>query len=300
MINAIKHISIKKTVLLVSFFLVYFGIASSCFGEQKLLAIHITEPPLIDGLASDPAWKNAHEIITLDNSSKLPITIKAAYTDTEIFIQVSFPDTDESRTHKSWLWNKGREIYTVGNDREDIIVVKWNMLLEPVDLSIFADNPYQADIWFWKACRTDASGYADDKSHMLGQTKEQDASKIISSSGKTMYLLRSSDGGSSAYRVDLSTAYQGKTLPRFIPQQPTGSRSDVRAKGVWENGTWTVEFRRNLITGHGDDIQLTPGKKFLFGVSRYEIAGRDINQKLSDPLYGTGDVNEPLWLEFIK
>lgn len=299
--DSIKLISmIKKTVFLICMVLVCFGIASPCFGEQKLLAMPVTEPPVIDGLAGDPAWENAQEIITLDKSSKLPITIKAVYTDTEFFVQVRFPDIDESRTHKSWIWNKGREIYTVGHDREDIIIFKWNMEPDPVDLSIIADNPHHADIWYWKACRTDATGYADDKSHLLSQTEERDATKIVSRSGKTMYLLRKSDDGTSAYRIDLITDYGGKTLPRYILQQPTGSRSDVKAKGVWENGTWTIEFRRNFITGHQDDVQFTTARKYLFGVSRYEIAGRNANKELSDPLYGTGDVNEPLWLEFNK
>jgi len=268
MINSIKLISlIKKTVFLLCMVLVCFGIASPCFGEQKLLAMPVTEPPVIDGLAGDPAWENAQEIITLDKSSKLPITIKAVYTDTEFFVQVSFPDKDESRTHKSWIWNKGREIYTVGHDREDIIIFKWNMDSDPVDLSIVADNPHHADIWYWKACRTDATGYADDKSHLLSQTEEQDSTKIISKSGKTMYLFR---------------------------------KSDVKAKGVWENGTWTIEFRRNFITGHQDDVQFTTARKYLFGVSRYEIAGRNANKALSARLYGTGDANKPLWLEFNK
>jgi len=300
MINTIKHISTRETVFLVSFFLLCFGITSSCLGEQKLLAMHIATPPVIDGLAGDPAWENAQEIITLDKSSKLPITIKAVYTDTEFFVQFSFPDKDESRTHKSWIWNKGREIYTVGHDREDIIILKWNMEPDPVDLSIVADNPDHADMWFWKVCRPGATGYADDTSHLLSQTEEQDSTKIISKSGKTMYLLRKSDDGTSAYRIDLITDYGGKTLPRYIHQQPTGSRSDVKVKGVWENGTWTIEFRRNFITGHQDDVQFTTARKYLFGVSRYEIAGRNANKELSDPLYGTGDVNEPLWLEFNK
>ena len=86
----------KKTVLFVSFLLVHIGLASSCFAEQKVLAMRVAVPPVIDGLADDPAWKNAQEIITLDKANKLPITIKAVYTDKEIFYQVSFSDPDES------------------------------------------------------------------------------------------------------------------------------------------------------------------------------------------------------------
>ena len=290
----------KKTVFLITLVFVFFGVSSSCCGEQMLLAMHVDEPPVIDGVTNDPAWEKAQEILSLDKASKLPIKLKAVYTDTEVYIQVSFHDQDESRTHKSWTWDKGREIYTVGHDREDTIILKWNMEPEPVDLSILADNPHHADIWFWKACRTDATGHADDKSHILSQVEERRATKITSRSGKIMYLLRREDDGTSAYGIDLITDYQDNVMPRYITQQPTGSRSDVKAKGIWENGTWTIEFRRDLSTGYQDDIQFTTDRKFLFGVSRYEIAGRNQNKDLSAPLYGTGDVSEPLWLEFVK
>jgi hypothetical protein len=33
-----------------------------------------------------------------------------------------------------------------------------------------------------------------------------------------------------------------------------GSRDDIAAKGIWKNGTWTVEFKRALVTGNDDDI----------------------------------------------
>ena len=290
----------KKTVFLITLVLVFFGVSSSCFGEQTLQAIHIDEPPVIDGVTNDPAWKKAQEIVSLDKVSQLPITLKAVYSDTELYFQVSFPDQDESRTHKSWTWDEGREIYTVGHDREDTFILKWNMLPAAVDLSIFADDPHRADVWFWKACRTDAAGYADDKNHILDQKEERGVTKIISRSGKTMYLLRRGDDGTSAYGIDLITGYQDKVMPRFIPRQPTGSRSDVKARGIWKDGIWTIEFRRDLSTGQQDDIKFTTDRQFLFGVSRYEIAGRSPNQGLSAPLYGTGDVSEPLWLEFIK
>ena len=290
----------KKTVFLITLVLIFFGVSSSCFGEQTLQAIHVDEPPVIDGVTNDPAWEKAQEIVSQDKVSLLPIRLKAVYTDTELYFQVSFPDQDESRTHKSWTWDNDREIYTVGHDREDTFILKWNMLPAVVDLSIFADNPHHADVWFWKACRTDASGYADDKSHILKQTEERGATKIISRSGKIMYLLRREDDGTSAYGIELITDYQDKVMPRFISRQPMSSRSDVKARGIWKDGTWIIEFRRSLNTGNQDDIQFTTDRKFLFGVSRYEIAGRNPNQKLSAPLYGTGDVSESLWLEFIE
>jgi hypothetical protein len=280
--------------------LIPLGFSSAGYGEQILPAIHVTESPVIDGLATDVVWEKAREIKTHDKAADLTVALKAVYTDTEIFLLVIFPDPDESRTHKSWTWDKGRELYTVGNDREDVFVIKWSMDTITTDLSIYADNPHRADIWYWKACRTDGAGFADDKSHVYSQKENRDATKTISRSGKTMYLLRDGDEGTSAYTIDLRSDYEGDILPRFLIKQPTGSRADVKAKGRWENGAWTIEFRRNFLTGNQDDVQFNTAQKFLLGVSRYEIAGREVNPKLSEPLYGTGDVSESLWLEFTK
>jgi hypothetical protein len=288
----------KRSVLVLSFWLLFCGMSASALAEQSLVALPVAESPLLDGIADDPAWQNAPAITTLDKTSGLPVRIKAVYTESEIFFLVVFADSDESRTHKSWVWDKGRQFYTVGNDREDIFVFKWNMEPKPVDLSIQSDSPYKADIWYWKACRTDKAGYADDKTHVYGRTKDRNATAVVARTGEMMYLLREGDRGESAYKVDLISQYQGAILPRYTTQQPTGSRGDIRARGVWHNGSWSIELGRKLVTHNGDDIQFVPGRKYLFGISLYEIAGREPNANLSDPLYGTGDVNEALWLEF--
>ena len=39
-----------------------------------------------------------------------------------------------------------------------------------------------------------------------------------------------------------------KTIPQFSPVQLKGGAGEVRARGTWKNGFWTVEFSRNRIT----------------------------------------------------
>ena len=290
----------RRSVLFLFLWVQVFGVYAAGFAEQNVPVLPVDDAPLIDGIANDMAWESAPVITTRDKAAGLPITIRAVYTPTDIFLLVRFPDPDESRTHKSWVWDTGRSISTVGDDREDVFVLKWNMQSAPVDLSIYAANEYQADIWFWKACRTDGAGYADDKIHILSLTEDRNATEVVSRTGETFYLLRNGDAGESAYRIKLISEYQGDILPRYIPEKPSGSRSDVRARGTWRNGGWTIEFARKLITGNPDDIRFSTDKKYLFGVSRYEIAGRKPNIKLSEPLYGTGDVNERLWLTFLQ
>ena len=290
----------KRTIPSLASLFLYFILAATCFGQQNILAIKITEPPVIDGNGNDPVWNKTDQVITLDKNNDLSIAVKALYTSQDIYMLIRFKDQDESRTHKSWVWDNARSLYRVGYDREDIFVIKWNMAPEPVDLSIYSDDPYLADVWYWKANRTDPAGYADDKMHQLDSEKDRDALELKSKSGKAIYLTRTGDTGTSAYKIDLPVEYQGDILRRHINRQPSGSRADVRAKGNWQEGVWTIEFTRALDTDNQDDVQFEPGKKYLLGVSRNEIAGRAPNKKLSQPLYGTGDINEMLWLHFSR
>jgi hypothetical protein len=130
-------------------------IAHKSYVQQILTASKVSQEPLIDGLASDEVWKKSRRIITHDKAADIDMTVKAVYTDKRIFFLVSYPDKDESLTHCSWTWNPEKKEYELGWDREDVFVIKWSMENKPVDLSVYADNPYTADVWFWKACRTD-------------------------------------------------------------------------------------------------------------------------------------------------
>ena len=88
------------------------------------------------------------------------------------------------------------------------------------------------------------------------------------------------------------------TIPMFDYQPPTGSRSDVRAKGTWKDNEWIVEFQRALQTGNNDDVQLNIKKTYLFGISRFEIAGRLPSPDIDEPLFGSGDVEQIITLSF--
>ena len=115
-----------------------------------------------------------------------------------------------------------------------------------------------------------------------------------------MYLQRAGDKGKPPYRSEIKLDYQGGNVPQYQKHTPLGSRADIRAKGVWRNGHWTIEFERSLNTGHPDDIQFDFTKKYFFGASRFEIAGRKPDPKLTQPLYGSGDVSEALFLILAK
>ena len=267
-------------------------------GGQTVTAVKVSQAPTVDGLGNEAVWQAAAPVVTRDETAHIDMRLKAVYTDSHIFFLVEYPDPDASVTHKTWFWDKAKGAYQQGPDREDVFVFKWLLTGVGDDLSVHSDTPYTADIWFWKAHRTDPTGTADDKIQTLSDTATPRAKAVQSHSGKTMYLTRKGDSGSSAYKENLPLEYFGERLPRFSPQIPRGSRADVLAKGKWKDGRWVVEFGRKLNTGHEDDIQLSKENRYRFGVSRYEVAGRSPDPTLSQPFYGSGDVSEVLVLEF--
>jgi len=266
--------------------------------DQMVIARKTGTPPIIDGNGSDAAWRSIPPISTRDRIGDIDIKMRAAYTDQRIYFLVRFSDPDESRAHKDWVWDKENAIYRVGSNMEDTFVFKWSMESTPFDLRLRSDRPHRADIWFWKACRTDPAGYADDKMQIVSSTQLRGATEVVTRSGRKVYLLRLEDEGKGAYKTNFQTEYGGETLPRYEYQAPSGSRADVEAKGLWRDGLWTIELSRLLHTGNEDDVQLDPARQYIFGVSRYEIAGRERNNEISQPAYGSGDISELLTLSF--
>ncbi len=290
-----------KLLLYVVAVLGFYVAASSAWAAQTLRILEAapaSAPPQVDGVANESLWRTARPLTVRDALADIPITLQAVYTDQEIAFLVQFPDPQPDLEQKTYVWDAAAGRYRTGPSREDTLVLKWAMEENVQDLTLSADWSYKADIWYWKACRTDPTGYADDKHQVYSRNRLPNTTTLLSHSGTDFYLRRSGDAGTAAYKVVIHPEYRGERVPKYRTLAPTGSRADIRAKGVWRDGSWTLELVRRLRTGHGDDVQFDPAGSYLFGVSRYEIAGRKPNPKLDKPLFGAGEVGEHLRLRF--
>ncbi len=285
-----------KTHLFLGIFVL--ALSNPVANAKELLAIKTSTEPVIDGLASEAIWEKATPLSVYDTIADINITLKAAYNKDKIFILATFKDADENREHRTLIWDNQLKAYQNGPEREDVFVLKWSMTDHPTQLTLQDDAPYFADIWFWKAMRTDHAGYADDKMHIYTASKSKKSKAMVSKKGRIFYLTRKGDAGKAAYSSNLVRGMQGDRIRKYNWNMPEGSRADIRAKGVWQNGSWTIEFGRKLNTGNGDDIQFEVGQKYPFGVSRYEIAGRSPEPMSQQPLYGVGEVGEIIMLLF--
>lgn len=62
-------------------------------------------------------------------------------------------------------------------------------------------------------------------------------------------------------------------VPEIITKDPEESRGDIIAAARWEDGYWTAEISRLLVTGNPDDVQFTPGGESVCGVAIFDHTG---------------------------
>ena len=268
--------------------------------EERTLNCYPTDtPPVINGVADDSAWEQTIGVSVEDASGEVTHNVMCSYDSANIYLVVDHLDSYANVEHKTQVWNKSEERYAQGPKREDTLTLKWGIDNATNDISISADTPYRADIWYWKAFRGNSTGFADDKFHIYSNEQIPRAKKLISKSGARYYLSRIGDKGQSTYKSRISTEFEGDETAAYEIRTPEGSRADVRAKGEWKNGFWTIEFARALKTFNTDDIQFEVNETYIFGISKYEISGGSLNESVEQPLYNTGDIVDTVELNFI-
>ncbi len=278
-----------------------FCVSTILNANQTVTSVKVETDPVIDGKGGDKVWEKAKWTKTRDKVANIDISFKTVYNSENIAFLVKFPDETKNIAHKTLIWNKNTKQYDISNKREDIFIFKWNIKSKKIDLTLTANNSYKADIWYWKANRTDPSGYADDKLQTYDLVKKKKSKAIFSKNGQLFFLTRTGDKGKSAYKQELYFEYIKDEMAFYTKREPKGSRADIKAKGSYENGEWTIEFLRKLDTTHSeDDLIFDTSKHYIFGVSRFEISGMTINPKYEQPNYNAGEINEIFELKFEK
>lgn len=250
--------------------------------SPMLHAKYVQALPTIDGVGTDDVWKNAVALNldvkgvwgpSIGSSSKT--MIKSVYTDSHIAFLVRWEDaTQDNKAHKPWVWEIDKKIYTQGKEQEDAVALAFEHT-GPFTADMLSPVNAVWDLWTWKATRSDPVGYALDKTHRYFTTKPDGKAKEYSSrSGAPIWIQRPDDSGDSTQKsIAAPSEYAGNTLPAYANREPTGSGADVRAKGKWENGYWTVEVLRKLNTGHPDDTAFDPARSYAMAVATQDRTG---------------------------
>jgi len=228
--------------------------------------------PALDGSTDEPAWRDAAWLLVhLDATNDAPhgpheAWIAAVTSGDTIYVAVRWPDAAEDRSHKPWV--RSDEGWKAGPDLEDVLAVGFPISGE---FTGSMTSPVECvwDVWHWKAARTDPAGFAMDKSHVHTftdpKTKGHDE-KLPD--GRTLHIRRPEDAGTSATRpLKAPAGATTGSFPQYEAIVPTGSAGDVRARGAWKDGWWTVELSRKLDTGHADDAPFARGGMVPFAIA---------------------------------
>lgn len=158
----------------------------------------------------------------------------------------------------------------------------------------YTANPGEmADIWHAKLVRTNPSSYIDDQyldSTRYDKDKAPDAGRK-SDPGLVPYYTNinaannapnytSADQPAPPYWIfddqkqPFNDTYKANDeIAAIITRPPDGDRADIKARAVYADGNWTMEYGRKLATGSQYDVQFSDMKKeYSFGTAVFDGA----------------------------
>jgi len=204
----------------------------------------------IDGSPESKDWTKAKPATILakapGSGAKLEVEIKALHDADSVYIQAKWPAAAEKRSQSRWRWDAGLQIYTQGEEAEEAFSFVWR---SP------SPKPRLLDVWVWRAGRTDPAGSADD---MFASIPWEGLPEDLSTPLPLQF-----DEGAPCWTQSHYGDFAGETLPRFVQRTPSGSAGDLKAKGRWAAGLWTLEISRKKRTGHLDDLEFKDGAELL-------------------------------------
>lgn len=250
--------------------------------NPKLVAVKISRAPNIDGNADEASWKSAQPVEVVakgvmpkTRGTSSDVTLRAVYSATHIYLLVQWTDATKSDAgHRTWVWDAAKNAYVEGTDREDALSIAFEHT-GPFTADMLSGEDATWDVWHWKAFRTNPQGYAMDRSHRYSRVQPTaKANKHPAKSGEDVWIARPEDAGETVEKQqNAPTENKGPSVLRYLPGAPTGSAADVRAKGTWADGKWTLELARKLDTSFPDDTRFDSIRSYKFALGVHNDTG---------------------------
>jgi len=191
----------KKKIIGMGLFIIAVGTLACVAGVDSqqaavVTAVKVAKGPSLDGKV-DALWSKARAVkIPVSGGANFvngasEVTLKAVYTDSDVFLLVQWPDKTRSERRSPWKkqadgsWLKGNDPNDKGGDNnlyyEDKLAFLWNINVTGFEaagcmVACHAGEPGKpygnkyapapgelADIWHWKGVRTGTIGQVDDQ-----------------------------------------------------------------------------------------------------------------------------------------
>ncbi len=203
------------------------------------------------------------------------VALKAGIYKEYFFLFAAGKDDSEDLIHKPFVWKNDEARYIRGPQREDRFSIQFEMAGD-YTTDWFSGKEFKADMWHWKSSRTNPVGLVHDKMTIITATPIKRSYKTLAKNGKTVYIYRPSDAGDDIYYSKRYSRKEKEMMPKYLfSDDPKGSITDVKAKGVWTEGIWRLEIKRKMDTGHPDDVIFTRGKSVKAGIGIFNQSKTD-------------------------
>lgn len=209
-------------------------------------------------------WRTKDEENTEEEEDREARIMAGIYNQT-LYFAIRWKDPTSNNFYKPWKFRRGK--YQKQRKLDDLFVFRFRVG-EKFSRCMLSSTTYQTDLWRWSAGRSNLSGVADDMIHRFSGTPFDTPSVEYDGKRGTVYFQKQMDPGSGGW-TDTPKPKRGSGLsvPGIITEKPPeGSRSDVLAKGQWNEGYWSLEVSRSLKTSDPDDVVFKPG-----AVSEFQI-----------------------------
>jgi hypothetical protein len=256
-----------------------------------LTANAIDHPIRLDGQVDD--WQGVPSVVVpLSGTGGADrVELRAAIRDDRFYLLAIWDDPTESALHKPYRWNEASQSYEKTDLMEDRFALSMRISGD-FTANKLDGSEFTADVWHWKAHRSNPAGLAHDKFWRVSRTPFEGSRAIQTPTGDTIHLARRSDAGDRLYKPVQYYVKQREIMPLYeVNHEARGSIADVNAKGVWRDGRWYLELSRRLDTGHDDDAVIPANGTMPFAVALFD----GVSNNLVDG--GAHSVSELLILE---
>ncbi len=252
----------------------------------------------------------------------LELKTKSVYTEDAVFFRFEWADNNLTMNKNRWKFSGGEWTKIKGDEdrlgvvfeinRVDKFATKGCAVLchnesknEKEWYYAVSSSKEKADMWHWKSVRSNPVGFTEDGFVTTNPGKKpEEGRKRDAGSGKAADN-RTKDKSKPAYMQDPAKSpsipgslladeaveikdyamfKEGDEIPGYMLNTSwKGSFADVKTKGVWANGKWTVMMSRKLETGYDDDIQFNTRKNYPFALGVFDNA-HEHNSYNSEPL----------------
>ncbi len=255
-------------------------LSAGALAAQTIRMEQLSSAPVLDG--SDSDWTGVDPVVIPLKKSGPKVTVgvrelqvRGGVFGDEVFFFLQWEDATRDERHKPFVWDTALKKYVKGKEREDRLAIQFAM---EGDFTVdwLSGKSFEADMWHWKAARSNPLGLVHDKMTIIGRERVKKAFKARIPSGETIYIQRPSDAGDKMYSTRRYSVKEKDVMPKYIlTESPRGSVADIKCRGVWKDGKWRLEIRRKLDTGHDDDVVFAPGTLIRGGFAVFDHSGDD-------------------------